>query len=199
MTSDLETRSPRAPRGRAASTAGVAGAALSADRDARELRIEVEPHNCFACGSLNADGLQLQLHVDGERCWTELELPARFQGWDGIAHGGVLCTILDEVMAWSLAATENWGLTAKLAVDFKKPVRIGVPIRADGWITSSRRRLIETAATITGTDGTLLATASATYVAADDARRRELQDRYRFRLVDDGARPIAAPRAARGS
>ena len=127
--------------------------------------------------------------MDGERCWTDLEVPLRFQGWDGIAHGGIVCTILDEVMAWSLAASENWGLTARLAVDFKRPVPIGVPIHAEGRITSSRRRLMETAATIVDRDGTLLATAAATYVAADDLRRRELQARYRFRLVDDaGAR-----------
>jgi acyl-coenzyme A thioesterase PaaI-like protein len=199
LTSDLRTPATPASRKRPRSGINAASSAALGTSPTRELRIQVEPHNCFACGSLNADGLHLELHVDGDRCWTELELPARFQGWDGIAHGGILCTILDEVMAWSLAATRNWGLTARLAVDFKKPVRTGVPIRADGWITSSRRRLIETAATITGADGTLLATASATYVAADEARQRELQDRYRFRLVDDGPAIAGPPRVGPGS
>jgi uncharacterized protein (TIGR00369 family) len=178
LTSELGTRSGRRAR--------TTPAALEPNRAAErsgELRIEVAPHNCFACGSLNTHGLQLELHVDGDRCWTHLELPVRFQGWDGIAHGGIVCTILDEVMAWSLASTENWGLTARLTVDFKKPVRIGVPILAEGQVTRVRRRLIETAATIVDARGTVLATASATYVAADDIRRRELQARYRFRLA----------------
>ena len=58
--------------------------------DVDERRSQFEPHNCFACGTLNTGGLHLDLHVDGERCWTDLELPERFQGWDGIAHGGIV-------------------------------------------------------------------------------------------------------------
>jgi uncharacterized protein (TIGR00369 family) len=161
-----------------------------------ELAIEVEPHNCFACGELNEHGLHLDLHVEGDRCWTELALPDRFQGWEGIAHGGILCTILDEVMAWSLAATDNWGVTARMNVAFRKPVHLGRPLRAEGWVTAARRRTIETAGRIAdAVDGTLLATAEATYVAADDERRRQLQDRYRFRLVRRGASASVDPRA----
>jgi acyl-coenzyme A thioesterase PaaI-like protein len=130
--------------------------------------------------------LQLDLHVDGDRCWTELELADRFQGWDGIAHGGIVCTILDEVMAWSLATTDNWGLTARMTVDFKRPVQLGVPIRAEGWMTRQRRRLVETAARLVDArSGELLATAEAVYVAADAERKRQLKERYRFRLVAD--------------
>ena len=46
------------------------GANATAGPTAPELLIEVEPHNCFACGALNEHGLQLDLHVDGDRCWT---------------------------------------------------------------------------------------------------------------------------------
>ena len=163
------------------------------DPNTTDLRFEVEPHRCFACGSLSEHGLQLELHVEGDRCWTELELADRFQGWDGIAHGGIVCTVLDEVMAWSLAATDNWGLTARMTVDFKRPVRLGVPIRAEGWMTRQRRRLVDTSARLVDiASGELLATAEAVYVAADEDRKRELKERYRFRLVaaptdgDDG-------------
>jgi len=153
------------------------------------LSIEVAPHRCFACGTLNEHGLHLDLHVTEDRCWTELSLPDRFQGWDGIAHGGIVCTILDEVMAWSLAATDNWGLTARMSVEFKRPVRLGVPLRAEGRIAASRRRIHETEATLVdATAGELLATASATYVAAGPERKAELQARYRFRLVPDDRR-----------
>jgi acyl-coenzyme A thioesterase PaaI-like protein len=141
--------------------------------------------------------LQLDLHVDGDRCWTELELADRFQGWDDIAHGGIVCTILDEVMAWSLAATDNWGLTARMSVDFKRPVRLGVAIRGEGWITRVRRRLVETAARLVDpVTGEVLANATATYVAADAARKAELQARYRFRLTPTAAEPITGGSSA---
>lgn len=164
--------------------------------------IEVAPHRCFACGALNEHGIHLDLHVDGDRCWTELALPDRFQGWDGIAHGGIICTILDEVMAWSLAATDNWGLTARMNVEFKRPVRLGSPIRGEGWISATRRRIIDTSANLVDlASGDVLATATGTYVAADAERKRELQARYRFRLADasGGGDPESAGRSLIGS
>jgi acyl-coenzyme A thioesterase PaaI-like protein len=153
-----------------------------------ELVIEVAPHNCFACGSLNEHGLHLDLHVDGDRCWTETELAERFQGWDGIAHGGIVATLLDEAMAWSLAATDNWGVTARMSIAFRKPIPIGTRIRAEGWMTERRRRVIDTAARIVdAASGDVLASGDATYVAADDERKAQLQARYRFRLIADPA------------
>ena len=106
---------------------------------------EISPHNCFACGTLNTGGLQLDLHMEAGRSWTELTLDRRFQGWDGIAHGGIICAILDEVMAWALVAEDHWGVTARMHVEFKRPVEIGRPIRGDGWVTRSRRRVVDAA------------------------------------------------------
>ena len=144
-------------------------------------RFAFEPHNCFACGTLNTGGLHLDLHVDGERCWTDLEIPERFQGWDEIAHGGIVATILDEVMAWSLVDADSWGLTARLSVAFKRPVPLGRPIHVEGWITESRRRVITTAGRmVAGGSGEVLATAEALYVAATDDRKRELKERYGY-------------------
>ena len=71
-------------------------------------RFEISPHHCFACGTLNTNGLGLDLHVERGRSWVELTYEERFQGWDGIAHGGILATILDEVMAWALVGEDNW-------------------------------------------------------------------------------------------
>ena len=157
---------------------------------------EIAAHNCFACGSLNRDGLGLLLHVERGRSWTVLKLPERFEGWAGIAHGAVLCTILDEVMAWALVGEENWGLTARLAVDFRGPVPIGEELRAEGWVTRSRRRVVETAAQIVDVQtGRQLTTATATYMAADQARRAVLQQRYGFRYLgqDEPAGDVDAP------
>ena len=160
---------------------------------AEEFPFEFAAHNCFACGTLNTNGLRLVLHLEHERSWAELTLDRRFEGWEGIAHGGIVSTILDEVMAWSLVAGDNWGVTARLVVDFRRPVPIDTAIRAEGWITRSRRRVVDTSARLIEIEsGVELATATGVYVAADTARKRELQDRYGFRRLD--ARPDAAAR-----
>jgi acyl-coenzyme A thioesterase PaaI-like protein len=149
---------------------------------------DLVPHNCFACGSLNRHGLGLLIHVEPRRSWTELVLDERFEGWAGMAHGGIIATILDEVMAWSLVGEDNWGVTARLSVDFRRPVPIGSRLRADGEIATSRRRIVETTAKFVRVDdGEVLATARGTYLAADPARRRELRERYGFRFRDEPA------------
>jgi acyl-coenzyme A thioesterase PaaI-like protein len=148
-------------------------------------RFEFAEHNCFACGTLNAGGLGLVLHVERGRSWTELALDRRFEGWENVIHGGILSTILDEVMAWALVGEDNWGVTARLAVTFRHPVTVGLPIRAEGWITRSRRRIADTAGHIVdGVSGTELATATGVYLAAGTQRKQDLRDRYAYRPAD---------------
>ena len=173
------------PAGRAASP--FAGDALVApDVRIDGWRLLLTPHNCFACGQLNANGLQLELHARDEHCWTELALPERFEGWEGIAHGGIVCTILDEVMAWAIVVRDEWGVTARMTVDFKRPISVGTRIRGEGWVVRARRKLFDTAARIVdlGSD-TELATAVAVYMAVPEERKRELKARYAYRVVAD--------------
>jgi uncharacterized protein (TIGR00369 family) len=145
-------------------------------------RVLLAPHNCFACGTLNTHGLQLELHAADDECWTELVLDSRFEGWQGIAHGGIVSTILDEVMAWALVEHDLWGLTARMQVEFKKPVPIGAPIRGEGHVVSARRRVVEAEGVLRDAAGTVLATATATYVAAPENRKAELKARYGLAL-----------------
>jgi acyl-coenzyme A thioesterase PaaI-like protein len=157
-------------------------------------RFEVSPHACFACGELNTHGLHLVLHVAGDTCWTELTLGPDFQGWEGIAHGGIVATILDEVMGWALAGADAWGFTARLSIEYKRPVPVGARIRGEGRLVERRRRLM----TVTGRlvdagTGEVFATAEGIYVAAPAAQLAELKARYRFRLVPESAGPAGGP------
>ena len=148
-------------------------------------RFEFAPHNCFACGTLNSGGLGIVLHVEPGRSWADLALDRRFEGWDGIIHGGILCTILDEVMAWALVGEDNWGVTARMAVDFRRPVAVGAAIRAEGWITRSRRRIVDTSGRILDAQsGTEFATATGVYLAAGTARKQDLRKRYAYQPSD---------------
>jgi acyl-CoA thioesterase FadM len=72
-----------------------------------------------------------------------------------------------------------------MTVDFRRPVEVGVPIRAEGWTTRSRRRVVDTAGRIVdAASGTELATATGVYVAAGAARKQDLRERYAYRPAD---------------
>lgn len=152
------------------------------------------PHNCFACGSLNTNGLHLELHAQDGRCWTDLTLAERFEGWEGMAHGGIICTILDEVMAWAVVDSDLWGVTARMSVEFKKPVPIGRPLRGEGRVVEAKRRIVQTEGVLMdAADGTVLARAEAVFVGATDARKDELKARYGFRLDPDAQAATPGP------
>ncbi len=145
---------------------------------------EFAEHNCFACGSLNEHGLGMTIHIDHGRAWSELTLEQRFEGWAGVVHGGILATLLDEVMGWTMAADDDWGVTVRLAVSYRRPVEPGTPVRVEGWVTRSRRRLVETAGRVVDSrTGTELATGTAAYLTVDETRKRQLRERYGVRRV----------------
>ena len=152
--------------------------------------VELEPHHCFACGELNEHGLHLDLHASTDGCWTELSLEPRFQGWESVAHGGIVTTLLDEVMAWSVIGRGTWGVTARLNVSFRRPVPLDRPIRAEGRVVEDRRRIFRTAGRVVDpSTGEVLAEAEGTFVPAPPAQLEALRSRYRLRQVEDAAVP----------
>ena len=167
-------------------TSEVATRPPDAGRRQRVGRFDFAAHACFACGQLNVQGLRLVLHAAGDRCWAELSIPATFQGWEGITHGGVVSAILDEVMAWSLIGADRLGFTARLEVDFRRPVPIETPIRAEGWIEERRRRRFDTRATLknSATDE-VLAEARAIYLGAAVGQEAALRERYDIRILPE--------------
>lgn len=148
---------------------------------ATDERINVDlDHNCFGCGRMNEYGLQLAFHADQRGgVWADFIPAERFEGYTGMVHGGVLSTVLDEVMAWSLYRHATWAVTAELTVRFRAPVRVGVITRATGWQVSARGRRIEMAGEIRRRDDdAVLATATALFIRVPEAQAAAWRDRY---------------------
>jgi acyl-coenzyme A thioesterase PaaI-like protein len=182
LTSEIEARVARLPRGKRRNSPRPEAEL----RDAIGPRIEFnfEPHHCFACGELNEHGLRLELHTSPEGSWIETTLDPGFQGWDAVAHGGIVCTILDEVMAWSVIGRGTWGVTARLSVAFRRPIPIGRAIRAEGWVVEEHRRASRTAGrVIDAATKEVLATSDGTFVALPNDELERLKARYGLRRM----------------
>jgi uncharacterized protein (TIGR00369 family) len=115
---------------------------------------------CFVCGWANPDGMQVPITVDEHGARFSYVLSQRYQGWVGIAHGGVIATLLDELMAWSTKPRGYSTVTAEISVRYRKPVPVGVEIFGAGWITAEQGRLIYAASRIVNAAGEVLAEAT---------------------------------------
>jgi uncharacterized protein (TIGR00369 family) len=122
--------------------------------------------NCFVCGENNPNGLRLSFQIDKERqtLKTTFKASPTFQGWDGIVHGGIISTLLDEAMAKLVYELGYQAVTASLEIKFKKPAPILEPLNVFGEITEVNKRLIRAKAHVAKEDGTILATGSSTFL-----------------------------------
>ena len=79
---------------------------------------------CFACGPRNDIGLRLEFEAAGGDIVTRFLPQDRHQGFQGIVHGGILSTLLDEVMAHVLMRRGIRAVTARMEVQFKQIARV---------------------------------------------------------------------------
>lgn len=146
---------------------------------ADQINIETD-HNCFGCGRLNQHGLRLSFFPHERGGVQAAFTPApRFEGYDGMVHGGVISTVLDEVMAWSLYRQETWAVTGELTVRYRSPIRVGEATITIGWMTGRRSRRIEMAGEIVReSDRIVLARATAVFVAVAGSQAEAWRERY---------------------
>ena len=114
--------------------------------------------NCFACGPENPVGLHLHFDRGGddEGVRARVTLAPQYQGWRGIAHGGIVMALLDEAMAHAAGFAGHRGVTASVSVRFRKPVPLDEPVEVRGRIVWQRRNVLGVEATVHDARGNLL-------------------------------------------
>jgi len=98
-----------------------------------------DDHNCFACSPQNPAGLAMKLYSDGTSVISWLQVGGHLCGWDNLVHGGVISTMLDEIMSWTIIhLLRKFILTKRITVDFLKPLYVDTPLRVEGRIRELR-------------------------------------------------------------
>src|SRR5579862_3850954 len=87
---------------------------------------------------------------DGSFC--DYEVPERFQSWAGMAHGGMVALMLDEAVGWAAWHAGHPGVTGRLAVSYRRPLRLGERIRIVGKVDNVRRTLVYVSAVVENAD-----------------------------------------------
>ncbi|MGB9846099.1 MAG: PaaI family thioesterase [Desulfotomaculales bacterium] len=125
----------------------------------------MQDNMCFACSPKNPVGLHLTFTFTGDVCRTVFKAGENHQGWDGFLHGGLIATLLDEVMAQWLWTRKITAMTAELNVRYSLPVKIGEEITVEARCEKMHRRFYQLAAEAILPDGRRAARATAKYLA----------------------------------
>lgn len=121
---------------------------------------------CFACGRDNPIGLKLQFQLDPEGRSVAKFVPERqFQGFSQMLHGGIICTLLDEAMAWAMTLHGYLGVTASLRVKFRRPVPTEKEVTVRGEILEQGAKSWSLASSISDEFGQVLAEAEGVFAA----------------------------------
>src|SRR5210317_2293445 len=92
-----------------------------------------ETHNCFGCSPTNSSGLQMKFYTNDSSVFSGVTVPKHLCGWNNLIHGGILSTILDEIMSWAaIYLLKRITLTKSMAIEFLKPVYNEQTLRAEG-------------------------------------------------------------------
>jgi len=123
-------------------------------------------HSCFVCGESNPIGLNLRFEADGGIVRTRFTPRAEHIGFKQVIHGGLIATVLDEIMVWAcVTQTKRFAYCAELTVRFQNPLRPGEETFATAELVANRRnRIFEVKSELKDSVGKVFATATGKYI-----------------------------------
>jgi len=115
-------------------------------------------NRCFGCGVANPIGLHLEFFLaqDG-RVVCMAQVADTFEGPQGLLHGGIIATLLDEIMSKAVRSHGIVAMTRHMEVDYLRPVPSLAPIRLEARVTRNEGRKHWTEANILNREGKILA------------------------------------------
>lgn len=139
----------------------------------------VTDHGCFGCGERNPIGLRLAFYRDDGGGVRADFTPAReHEGYHGMTHGGILSTVLDEAMSWAVLADGRLAVTTRMEVRFRRPVPVEQPVEVVAEVVRDRGRLVETRGEIRDAAGTVLVSATGSFIRVSDAQQQAWEAVY---------------------
>ena len=125
------------------------------------------PHypTCFGCGPEAEAGLHLLVRRDGDEVVATYAFAERHSGAPGIAHGGIVSALVDDLLGYTLFVVREPGVTRRLEVDFLRPVLVGTTYEVRGRVDRRDGRKLFTSCEGTGPDGVVAFRATGLFIA----------------------------------
>jgi len=122
--------------------------------------------------------MRLRIEIGDGVAQTTWRAGDNFVGWSDKLHGGLIATLLDEVMAWAPSSHDSWAVTAELSVRYRSPAIPGEELTAIGRVSERRRRIYVVIGEVRGADGRLVAEGRGRYLGASPSEKAELKAQY---------------------
>jgi len=130
-----------------------------------EERGRPDANNCFVCGPTNPEGLRIDYRMDGDVCRATFTPGANHVGYDQMLHGGIMYSVLDDVMANWLFLQGTRAHTAKCEIRYRQPVPIGTQLELEGRLVRRKGKLALMTGSLTrADDATEVADARASFM-----------------------------------
>lgn len=127
--------------------------------------------SCFVCGLYNEDGLKMTFYsIDENTIEAYMTVPEKFAGYPGIAHGGIVASMLDEMITrvFMTEDSKRMMFTGKLTIRYRHNTPTGKRLRLVGIKVKDRGRIGEARAELYGPEGDLLVEAEGMAVAVPE-------------------------------
>jgi uncharacterized protein (TIGR00369 family) len=130
-------------------------------------------NKCFGCGAANDLGMKLTFVQDNvkRRIVGRFILGEAYQGGGGVAHGGIIATLLDEVMGKVCRFREVRAVTAELNVQYLKPIKVNEEIIVEGFEADQKGRNLFLVGEIRNNDGAVLAKGTGRFVVIGEKEK----------------------------
>ncbi len=92
---------------------------------------------------------------------SETVVPKEYQGFADVVHGGILGTLLDEIMVNLYWLKGENAVTAEYQVRLRAPCPVNRKVFLSAWHVETKRNIFLTAAQVRLEDGTIVAEATA--------------------------------------
>jgi acyl-coenzyme A thioesterase PaaI-like protein len=135
---------------------------------------------CFVCGADNPRGLHMNFTSHDGVTSGHFTIRSELESFSGVAHGGILTTLLDSAMSRWLYDREIYALTAIIKVRFRRPVAPGEKIFVEARKKQHRGRRYYMVSRLSDKKGMEVASAEAVFVLQNTANRQQtipLKDR----------------------
>jgi len=123
-------------------------------------------HSCFVCGESNPAGLNMRFETDGRIVRAQFRPQPQHIGFKGVVHGGIIATVLDEIMVWACAVqARRFAFCAEMSVRFLQPLAPGSEAIVTAELVTNRKdRIYEAKGSVLTSAGDAIAEATGKYI-----------------------------------